>query len=269
MGRTGMSLKRVFTSVVGPVVDVIVPQGCWAGGQGEVALGLSLDAREEIGTLAAQRYCFHCGLSAGPFEKHDVSNPCGRCGERDAGVVRMSRVGTFSEPLVTLVHRLKFGRAWEVAAVLAPFLYQATLRVAEESGVPVDALMPVPLHWRRKAQRGFNQAEELARALHELSGWPVAHALRRTRPTLEQALTESASKRADNLRGAFSCSTGAGGRVAGKHIWLMDDVTTTGATLHAAANAIRKLHRDERPASINAVVVCVTDLRSPPAPTPA
>jgi ComF family protein len=168
-------------------------------------------------------------------------------------------VGIFDEPLVTLVHQLKFGRAWEVADVLAPFVYQAMVRVAEETGVTVDRVVPVPLHWTRRAKRGFNQAEELARAVGKLAGWEMADVLWRKRRTAEQAMTASPAERRENMRGAFGCRAEAGRRVGGKHVWLLDDVSTTGATLCAAANALRKLPSPERPASINAAVVCVTD----------
>ncbi len=260
-----MKIRPALRHAVTSVTDVLLPPGCWAGGSGEVALGLSTEAREQIARLAAQRYCWYCGLTIGPYEKHDRWNPCGRCGRRLAGVDRIARVGTFSAPLVTLVHRLKFGRSWEVAEVAAPFLYQAILRVAEEMRAPVDLLVPVPLHWSRKARRGFNQAEELARATSVLGRWPVAQILRRIRWTAEQAMTDSAEQRRENLRGAFACLACAGRRAGGKHLWLVDDVTTTGATLHAAAGALRSLPRGQRPASISAAVLCVTDHAAAPA----
>jgi ComF family protein len=248
----------------GSVVDVLLPQGCWAGGPDEVALGLSTKVREQIARLAAQHYCPFCGLTVGPHEKHDRRNPCGRCGLRLTGADRIARVGTFSEPLVTLVHRLKFGRSWEVAEVAAPFLCQAVLRVAEDARVPVDLLVPVPLHWSRRARRGFNQAEELARAAAALGRWPVGQLLRRTRRTAEQAMTDTAEQRRVNLRGAFVCRARACRMLAGKHVWLIDDVTTTGATLHAAAGALRSLPKVRRPASISAAVLCVTDRAAAP-----
>jgi ComF family protein len=254
---------RILQALSGPVVDVVLPQLCWAGGAGDVTLGLSAGARDQIATLAAQPFCRYCGLSVGPHETHDQKNPCGRCGRREVGVDRIARVGTFSEPLVTLVHRLKFARSWEVAQVLAPFLYQAVLRVAEETHTPVDLLVPVPLHWSRQARRGFNQANEIARETAALSRWPVAPALWRKRRTAEQALTDSVTTRRENLRGAFACRRCASKQVAHKHVWLIDDVSTTGATLHAAAGMLRQLPRDQRPASINAAVVCVTDHRAP------
>jgi ComF family protein len=260
-----LKVPRTLRDAVGSVVDVLLPQSCWAGGAGEVTLGLSTATRDAMARLAAQRYCWYCGLTVGPHEKHDRRHPCGRCGQRQAGADRVARVGTFTEPLVTLVHRLKFGRSWEAAEVLAPFLYQAILPIAEETRSPVELLIPVPLHWSRRARRGFNQADELARATAALSGWPVGHVLRRTRRTAEQAMTDTAEQRRDNLRGAFSCLARADRMVAGKHVWLMDDVTTTGATLHAAASALRTLPKRQRPSSISAAVLCVTDHAAAPA----
>lgn len=260
-----MGAFGAMSRLAAPVVDVLLPPACWVDGQAAES-GLSESTRERMGMLAAQRYCFHCGLTVGPHEMHDARDPCGRCGEREVGVVRMARVGTFSEPLVTLVHRLKFGRSWEVAGVAAPFLYSAMLGVSEGTGVTVDAMVPVPLHWWRRMRRGFNQAEELARAVGGLSGWPVVRGLRRARRTREQARIGAVSVRAENLRGAFAASRGArAGMLAGKHVWLIDDVSTSGATLQAAAVALRRLPRALRPASINGAVLCVTDPRSPPA----
>jgi ComF family protein len=258
-----------MSRLAGPVVDVLLPPVCWAGGgpvtgdgAGGATGGLADGVRERIARLAAEPYCCHCGLTVGPYEVHDARDPCGRCGSREVGVVRIARVGTFSEPLVTLIHRLKFGRSWEVAGVLAPLLYGAVLGVSEAAYVPVDALVPVPLHWWRRVRRGFNQAHELSRGVAALSGWAVVDALRRPRATGEQARTASATRRRENLRGAFTPARAARrGAVAGKHVWLVDDVSTTGATLHAAAVALRRLPRELRPASINAAVVCVTDDR--------
>jgi ComF family protein len=257
-----MGMIRLLRAPIGPVLEVVFPSTCWASGvMADEVGGFSEAVRMQLAALAAQRYCRHCGLTTGPHTLNDFHNPCGRCGSRDAGVRRTARVGTFSEPLVTLVHRLKFGRSWELAAVLAPYLHRAIAQVAEEGGVTVDALLPVPLHWFRKSRRGFNQAEELARQAAKLGGWQVMCPLRRVRRTAEQARIDAPTKRRENLRGAFICR--ADRRLAGKHVWIIDDVSTTGATIHAAATAIRKLPRELRPASINAGLICVTDHGSP------
>jgi predicted amidophosphoribosyltransferase len=145
--------------------------------------------------------------------------------------------------------------------VVAPFLYHAMVRTSEETGGQVDCVVPVPLHWWRRAQRGFNQAEELARETAKLGGWEMRNVLRRVRRTGAQATISAPTVREENVKGAFVCVDGEA--MAGKHVWLVDDVATTGATLHAASLALRQLPKELRPASIGAAVVCVTDHESP------
>jgi ComF family protein len=94
-----------------------------------------------------------------------------------------------------------------------------------------DLAVPVPLHWRRHWQRGFNQALELSRDL----GLPVRQVLRRCRHTRSQA-DLSADERDANVRGAFRTTRGT--RLAGLVIVLIDDVRTTGKTLEACANVV-------------------------------
>jgi ComF family protein len=97
--------------------------------------------------------------------------------------------------------------------------------------------VPVPLHWRRQWQRGFNQSELLAGALARGAGLSVAKALRRVKPTETQAgLSTSARRR--NVTQAFHCHRP--GAVRGKRILLVDDVMTTGSTATACAQALKR-----------------------------
>jgi len=99
-----------------------------------------------------------------------------------------------------------------------------------------DAIVPVPLHWWRRWNRGFNQSELLARALSRSTGIPVRDALRRTRPTASQAgLSNTARRR--NMVQAFRCRREIA--VRGKRILLVDDVMTTGSTATACARALK------------------------------
>ena len=100
-----------------------------------------------------------------------------------------------------------------------------------------DAIVPVPLHWRKHWERGFNQASLLAGHLAKRRGVPMVHALRRKRSTAVQASLAVAGRRR-NVAGAFEIRPKA--RIQGKRILLIDDVMTTGATAGACAVALKR-----------------------------
>lgn len=131
-----------------------------------------------------------------------------------------------------LVHGLKYRGMTSLAAPLAALMARA-LRGSEAGG---GVIVPVPLAPMRRRTRGYNQAEALARALGAELGLPVeARALRRTRETPPQARSRDAAQRQRNVSGAFEARGGLSGQVM-----LVDDVTTTGATLSACAAALRQ-----------------------------
>lgn len=100
----------------------------------------------------------------------------------------------------------------------------------------VDVLVPVPLHWLRRLQRGYNQSELLCRGMSEVMGRPVCKdAVVRHRYTHQQSLQHE-SQRASNVAGAFKLRKAD--RIRGKHVLLVDDVVTTGATVASCANTI-------------------------------
>jgi len=140
----------------------------------------------------------------------------------------------YEYPVDRLVAAAKFGRQLPVARGLGQLM---AWRLPAPDVVP-DAVIPVPLHWRREADRGFNQAGEMARAICERRGWPLRPAVcRRARATPEQSGL-GAEQRRENLRGAFVLTDAR--TVAGlRHVLLVDDVLTTGATLAALATVFR------------------------------
>jgi ComF family protein len=104
--------------------------------------------------------------------------------------------------------------------------------------VRADIVVPVPLHWRRRLARGYNQSEALARAVADRLGLPCRPSLlRRVRHTPQQTQQSPAGRR-DNVRGAFAARLGRA--FAGKSILLVDDVMTTGSTASEAARALRE-----------------------------
>lgn len=141
---------------------------------------------------------------------------------------------TYEYPVDRLVVAAKFGRQAPVARGLGQLLAW-WLPVTTE---PPDAVIPVPLHWRREADRGFNQAEEIARALCLDRHWPLRTDLcRRVRATPEQSALNAALRR-DNLHGAFAL-TDARAVARCRHVALVDDVLTTGATAAAIASVFQ------------------------------
>jgi ComF family protein len=152
---------------------------------------------------------------------------CPRC-RRVTPLVSLARaIGPYEGTLRAIVHALKYDGRPTLARHLAERMRVAGADVL--SGA--DLVVPVPLHRSRERARGFNQARELARHL----GLPVAGALTRTRKTGSQA-DLPAAKRHANVRGAFAWRWKV--PVDGRTIVLVDDVSTTGATLNACARAL-------------------------------
>lgn len=129
------------------------------------------------------------------------------------------------------IHTLKYNRRKRIAVPLGELL--AAYLVARP--LQVDAIVPIPLHAARLQQRGFNQAELLARRLSQRIDVPLlATQLVRVRHTSQQADLNRARRR-DNVRGAFAWQSSA---APPARVLLIDDVLTTGATLEAAAQAL-------------------------------
>lgn len=132
----------------------------------------------------------------------------------------------------------KHGGRHDLAPVLGGALgvRLAEWRAAASSGASA-LLIPVPLHPRRRFERGYDQARLLAYAAARVEGLAVRALLARTRATLPQG-SPFAPARAANVRGAFRLARGAARRVAGREVWLVDDVLTSGATASACAELV-------------------------------
>lgn len=121
---------------------------------------------------------------------------------------------------------------------LAPMMGRWMARAGNELLAEADALLPVPLHWRRLWARRFNQAAALAEAIAALSAVPVMHgAINRVRATPQQ-VGLSRPERAGNVQGAFRVPAERKADIAGKRLVLVDDVLTSGATVDACARAL-------------------------------
>ncbi len=135
----------------------------------------------------------------------------------------------FRGPARELIHRFKYSGHTYLAPVLASRM--AGSWRAHGAGDP-DVIVPVPLHWRKRLRRGYNQALLLALHLSDALGVPMRRLIRRKRWTTQQAMLDFSARQA-NMGGVFSLCRGTD--PSGLHILLVDDVLTTGATLSSAA----------------------------------
>ncbi len=167
-------------------------------------------------------------MDAYPLDEYDLCTVCRQSLTRFDAVYSY---GSYEGPLQKLIQTFKYGKVETLAQPLSRMLIRA---------IPLDqtfdGVIAMPMHWRKKWERGFNQAELLARPVAKRYGLKLSKHLRRTRYTKSQAgLTEA--QRQENLSGSFVVRNAEA--VAGKHILLIDDVFTTGATLRAAASALK------------------------------
>ncbi|HUF79325.1 MAG TPA: ComF family protein [Thermoanaerobaculia bacterium] len=179
--------------------------------------------------------------AAGPRLGTSSAHRCGDCRRQPPPFAALRAAWSYQGPLAAVIRGLKFRRLDYLGAHLARDLREL---VAEPGW---SLVVPVPLHWRRRWLRGYNQAERIAHPLARLLGVPSAELLRRRRATRPQ--TDLArEERLTNPRGAFVLRSGrwspevalARRRLGGGRVLLIDDVVTTGATLRAAAEALRQ-----------------------------
>ncbi|MGA8935639.1 MAG: ComF family protein [Pseudolabrys sp.] len=133
----------------------------------------------------------------------------------------------------TLVQGFKYSDRLD----LAPMMGRWMARAGRELLADADALVPVPLHWRRQWTRRFNQSAALAGAISAICNIPVAHGLKRVRATPQQ-VGRSKTERADNVQGAFRVPAEHKADIAGRRVVLIDDVLTSGATVDACSRAL-------------------------------
>ncbi len=177
--------------------------------------------------------CARCAIPLPPCAGADTARLCGSCLHTPPPFDRVVAPWLYGEYLAHLIHQWKFRRDRRLTALLAALWLQRA-----ELHIPVDLLVPVPLHWGRRWQRGFNQSELLCRQLRatrpELKSCHIAHRLvQRRRSTAAQA-GMTARERVGNLTGAFTVC----GPCDNLRIAIVDDVLTTGATAAAVADVL-------------------------------
>jgi ComF family protein len=182
--------------------------------------------------LAAEYFCVSCRT---PFRNRyplDLEGRCRLCRSGLRGFDAAYCFGAYEGVLRELIHLYKYSRMRPLAKPLSDFLMAALPRDQR-----FDAIVPVPLHWRRQWERGFNQSELLAREMARRSGIPLRLAVRRRRATRAQAGLSN-TRRRENVARAFQAKRRP--NVRDLQILLVDDVMTTGSTASACARELKR-----------------------------
>jgi ComF family protein len=188
---------------------------------------------EELVCLSCEQHLPRTGYHADPDNETS---------QRFAGRIPFERATSFTYfveggLIQHLLHRVKYGRRSDIAVSIGHLLGDELKAAGWSTGI--DAIIPVPLHWRKEARRGYNQSEQLAIGISEHTGVPVwSKVLKRTRFT-ESQTDKSRQERLLNVADAFAVKQPT--RLSGKHILLVDDVLTTGATMESCAHALLKV----------------------------
>jgi ComF family protein len=201
--------------------------------------------------------CVRCGDAL--LAWRDVDPHCPRCRRHPPPFVLARSAGVYDGALREIIHAFKFGGRRAIAAPLAALMRNAGVDVLAGA----DVVVPVPLHPWRAFRRGFNQADDLARAL----GLPVRRVLCRWRLGTAQSGLPAARRHA-NVRRAFALSPAPWARLGlrGCVVVLVDDVMTTGATLDACARVLAAAGVRDVRALTAARAVARRPLPAPPAP---
>jgi ComF family protein len=193
------------------VLDLLYPVRC--GGCSKVGKGVWCESCD----AAVQR--LYPPLQTRPLALHTPW---------EAVTIDVTSAARYAEPLRDGIHTFKYDGTPDLAGSLGQLMAEAWVN----GGLQADVLVPVPLHPRRRRERGYNQSELLAKKIGALVGVTVDMAIiRRVRYTDQQAML-ARDERRNNVHGAFKAEPA---RSNGKHIMLVDDVFTTGATLSECA----------------------------------
>lgn len=182
-------------------------------------------------------FCQTCGTPL----RNSRGSHCIRCREKGSPLKKTRAYGLYVGVVVEIVHSLKYGRKPSLARRMAVMMSNVAL--SDPVVRRADLLVPVPLHPARLRERGYNQAELLARSVSRTMGLPLSpRSLVRRRATRSQTLLNEEERR-ENVRDAFLVVREE--EVRGKKVVLIDDVLTTGATLRSAGSALLEAGADE------------------------
>ncbi len=216
-------LPRV-AKLKGIALDLLFPQHCvGCGKEGEF---LCYSCRQSLPRITPP-LCPVCG------RPQPSGILCPSCVSWSAKIDGIRSPFRFDGAMREAIHQLKYRNLRALAVPLAKLLHDYLIT----DPMPAEVLVPVPLHQKRLRERGYNQSSLLARQLGKLADLPIVDdCLIRQRHATPQARTATVEERQSNVTDAFACRDH---RLRDKQVLLIDDVSTSGATLDACAAALK------------------------------
>ncbi len=233
-GKLADKVSRGFRKIL----DFVFPQNCISC-DGKITAAdrcLCAPCREDIGFIR-QPYCFQCGVPADlSYDYPHEEFLCGDCRQNSFRFDRARSLGFFDTVLRTMIHAFKYRKQMGVLSEIN-FLLEKYFSEHPDfcQGFTVS---PVPLHFNRMKERGFDQAFLIARQAARILKLPLEGGLLKRVKATRPQVNITRKERARNVKGAFEVSRPE--LVAGKNILLVDDVFTTGATVNEATKVLKK-----------------------------
>ena len=214
------------TSFWTKLLDVISPRPCAICGE-----RLSANERVLCGVC-------HMHLPLTRYEQHPLDNPMARLFWGQFPVERAAALFFYEPqaPVSRLIYDMKYHNMPEVAENMGILTAQQFVEAGFFDGI--DALVPMPITWRRKWKRGYNQSHEMARGISEVTALPICNNVVKRVHFKQSQTKQHAWERLHNVDDAFRLIRPEA--IANKHLLLIDDIVTTGATVTSCARELTK-----------------------------
>jgi len=232
--RTSNWLVRAVSDTAGGLGHLLWPAVCTNCGRYSVETGSGLCDKcwSGLSSVCSADYCHRCGRDVSPYAIYGEG--CPNCHSEQIQFDSIARAGIYAESLREMILAFKNDRT-ELDSVMI-WLAESALQISAFFA-DIDLFVPVPLHWRRRFIRGYNQSHLLARGLKHPSA-KISTDLVRIRYTKPQSEMPSAAARQKNVAGAFAVRYRH--PFDGRKICLVDDIKTTNATLNECAKTLKQ-----------------------------
>lgn len=233
MKRAGLTVSKIISSTFSGLSHLLWPDVCdnCNAATSQVNKRLCNECWQSLLACLGGDYCERCGKEASKYGQ--LESGCPNCNETEIHFDNITRAGLYESTLRDMILSFKFNDRTELGHVFS-MLASPAVEACRYSN-QIEMFVPVPLHWRRRFERGYNQSHIICKAIKHPA--KINTDLVRVRNT-ERQWNLTTAKRKRNVAGAFAVRRGHGFK--DKTICLVDDITTSGATLNECAKTLKE-----------------------------